>query len=70
MNAEFMLKMLEERAVCIFDVVDQEKEPTLLLYSWTLDGKTGQVIKPENPEQPETPEEPKIPDEPDNPGGI
>ena len=59
-NAEFMLKMLEERAVCIFDVVDQEKEPTLLLYSWTLDGKTGQVIKPENPEQPETPEEPKI----------
>ena len=62
-NAEFMLKMLEERAVCIFDVVDQEKEPTLLLYSWTLDGKTGQVIKPENPEQPETPEEPKIPDE-------
>ena len=26
---EFMLKMLEERAVCIFDVVDQEKEPTL-----------------------------------------
>lgn len=69
-NAEFMLKMLEERAVCIFDVVDQEKEPTLLLYSWTLDGKTGQVIKPENPEQPETPEEPKIPDEPDNPGGY
>ncbi len=62
--------MLEERAVCIFDVVDQEKEPTLLLYSWTLDGKTGQVIKPENPEQPETPEEPKIPDEPDNPGGY
>ncbi len=47
-NAEIMLKMLEERAVCIFDVVDQEKEPTLLLYSWTLDGKTGQVIKPEN----------------------
>lgn len=69
-NAEFMLKMLEERAVCIFDVVDQEKEPTLLLYSWTLDGKTGQVIKPENPEQPETPEEPKTPDEPDNPGGY
>ena len=68
-NAEFMLKMLEERAVCVFDVVDQEKEPTLLLYSWTLDGKTGQVIKPENPEQPVTPEEPKIPDEPDNPGG-
>ena len=62
--------MLEERAICIFDVVDQEKEPTLLLYSWTLDGKTGQVIKPENPEQPETPEEPKIPDEPDNPGGY
>ena len=62
--------MLEERAVCIFDVVDQEKEPTLLLYSWTLDGKTGQVIKPENPEQPGTPEEPKIPDEPDNPGGY
>ena len=55
-----MLKMLEERAVCIFDVVDQEKEPALLLYSWTLDGKTGQVIKPENPEQPETPEEPKF----------
>ena len=69
-NAEFMLKMLEERAVCIFDVVDQEKEPTLLLYSWTLDGKTGQVIKPENPEQPGTPEEPIIPDEPDNPGGY
>ena len=69
-NAEFMLKMLEERAVCVFDVVDQEKEPTLLLYSWTLDGKTGQVIKPENPDQPETPEEPKIPDEPDNPGGY
>lgn len=69
MNAEFMLKMLEERAVCVFDVVDQEKEPTLLLYSWTLDGKTGQVIKPENPEQPETPEEPKISEEPDNPGG-
>ena len=62
--------MLEERAVCIFDVVDQEKEPTLLLYSWTLDGKTGQVIKPENPEQPGTPEEPIIPDEPDNPGGY
>ena len=35
-----------------------------------MDGKTGQVIKPENPEQPGTPEEPIIPDEPDNPGGY
>lgn len=69
-NAEFMLKMLEERAVCVFDVVDQEQEPTLLLYSWTLDGKTGQVIKPEEPETPDTPEEPEIPEEPEAPGGY
>ena len=72
-KAEFMLKMLEERAICVFDVVDQEQEPTLLLYSWTLDGKTGQVIKPEEPEQPQapdTPEEPEVPEEPGSSDGY
>ena len=51
-----MLKMLEERAVCIFDVVDQEKEPTLL------------PEQPETPEEPKIPDEPDNPggyEEPD-----
>ena len=53
--------------------MDQEQEPTLLLYSWTLDGKTGQVIKPEEPEQPQapdTPEEPEVPEEPGSSDGY
>ncbi len=62
-NAQFMLKMLEDQTVCAFDVVDNAKEPTLLLYSWILDGKTGQIVKPEEPQEPDEPNEPEDPDD-------
>lgn len=72
-NAEFMRKMLEERMVCVFDVTDRAEEPALLLYSWTLDGKTGQIIepdKPQEPEEPTVPEEPEEPEEPESPADF
>ena len=66
-NAQFMLKMLEDQSVCAFDVVDNAKEPTLLLYSWILDGKTGQIVKPEEPQEPDEPDTPEEPDDPELP---
>lgn len=67
-HAQFMLKVLENREICTFEVVDDKDNPTRILYEWTLDGKNGQIIKPVQPDQPDTPSEPDVPDEPDDPG--
>lgn len=66
-HAQFMLKVLENREICTFEVVDDKDNPTRILYEWTLDGKNGQIIKPVQPDQPDTPSEPDVPDEPDTP---
>ena len=57
-HAQFMLKVLENREICTFEVVDDKDNPTRILYEWTLDGKNGQIIKPVQPDQPDTPSEP------------
>ena len=50
-HAQFMLKVLENREICTFEVVDDKDNPTRILYEWTLDGKNGQIIKPVQPDQ-------------------
>ena len=42
-HAQFMLKVLENREICTFEVVDDKDNPTRILYEWTLDGKNGQI---------------------------
>ncbi len=66
-HAQFMLKVLENREICTFEVVDDKDNPTRIIYEWTLDGKNGQIIKPVQPDQPDTPSEPDVPDDPDTP---
>lgn len=63
-NSAFMQKILENKLVCIFDLVDNKEKPTLILYSWMLDGHDGMVVKPVEPEKPEDPNEPEEPDSP------
>ena len=48
-HAQFMLKVLENREICTFEVVDDKDNPTRILYEWTLDGKNGQIIKQVQP---------------------
>ena len=64
-NAQFMLHVLKDGIVCAFDVVDHAEEPTKFISCWILDGKTGQVVIPEEPAKPEQPEEPDQPENPD-----
>ncbi len=66
-DAAFLLKVLQDKIVCAFDVADDAKEPTVLLYTWILDGSTGQIVIPEEPEEPEEPQEPEEPEEPTEP---
>ena len=66
-HAQFMLKVLENREICTFEVVDDKDNPTRILYEWTLDGKNGQIIKPVQPDQPDTPSEPDDPGISDGP---
>lgn len=66
-DASFMKAVLESQVVCVFEVVDDAENPAWILYSWILDGRTGEIIQPEQPEEPEEPdqpEEPEIPEEP------
>lgn len=66
-DAAFMKAVLENQTVCVFEVVDDAEDPSWILYSWTLDGRTGQIIPPDIPDQPNTPDEPDVPDQPDEP---
>ena len=61
-DAAFMKKVLDNQVICIFEVVDDAENPAWILYSWMLDGRTGQVVRPEEPEGPDVPEEPETPD--------
>lgn len=51
----FMMNALDRQLVYVFDVVDDEKNPTFILYSWTLDGRQPQIEVPEEPVIPEGP---------------
>ena len=54
-DASFMTGALEAQTVYVFEVVDDAQNPTLILYSWTLDGRSPQI---ENPEEPIVPDYP------------
>lgn len=45
----FMLNALDGQFVYVFEVVDDAQNPTLILYSWTLDGRQPQIEVPEEP---------------------
>ena len=66
-NAQFMLKVLQDQTICAFDVVDKKENPTRILYYWLLDGKTGEIVKPEDPTNPDNPEDPDNPMDPEDP---
>lgn len=66
-DASFMKAVLENQVICVFEVVDDAENPAWILYSWILDGRTGEIIPPEKPEEPENPEEPEEPVVPEEP---
>lgn len=45
----FMKNALDGQFVYVFEVVDDAQNPTLILYSWTLDGRQPQIDVPEEP---------------------
>lgn len=66
-EASFMKAVLENRVICVFEVVDDIEDPKWILYSWILDGYNGQIIQPDEPDEPDEPTEPTEPDEPTEP---